>query len=197
MVATNQQISQVTHEEYRPLPSESYVLDTMPKILGVGDMTATFIVSIFLVTTATTAVLGGPAAITYLLLACIVFFVPCIVATVQLGLMFPHEGSLYNWTHHAIGGRASFFAGFCAWFPGVLIVSSFADLLVTFLQSMNSNWLSQTWEQGLVICVVLALSGTLCIQRLRTVQNVLNVLVSLTILACFFIGLSCLVWLAT
>ena len=197
MAATNQQVSQVTHEEYKPLLSESYVPLTMPKILGARDMTVTFIVSIFLATTATTAVIGGPAAITYLLLACIVFFIPCIVATMQLGLMFPHEGSLYNWTHHAIGGRSSFFAGFCAWFPGVLIVSSFADLLVTFLQSMNSNWLSQTWEQGLVICVVLALSGTLCIQRLRTVQNVLNVLVSLTILACFFIGLSCLVWLAT
>src|SRR5437763_15629320 len=196
MAATNQQMSQVTHEEYRPLPSESYVPLTMPKILGARDMTVTFIVSIFLATTATTAVIGGPAAITYLLLACIVFFIPCIVATMQLGLMFPHEGSLYNWTHHAIGGRSSFFAGFCAWFPGVLIVSSFADLLVTFLQSMNSNWLSQTWQQGLVICVVLGFSGTLSIQRLHTVQLVINVLVSLTVLACFIIGLSCIVWLA-
>ncbi|TMC65948.1 MAG: amino acid permease, partial [Chloroflexota bacterium] len=114
MAATNQQVSQVTHEEYKPLLSESYVPLTMPKILGARDMTVTFIVSIFLATTATTAVIGGPAAITYLLLACIVFFIPCIVATMQLGLMFPHEGSLYNWTHHAIGGRSSFFAGFCA-----------------------------------------------------------------------------------
>ncbi|MFL5628126.1 MAG: APC family permease [Ktedonobacteraceae bacterium] len=199
MVATNRRMSQAisTPKEYRPLPSEDYVSKAMPKILGTGDMLATFIVSIFLVTTATTAVSGGPAAITYLLLACIVFFVPCIVATLQLGLMFPHEGSLYNWTHHAIGGRASFFAGFCAWFPGVLIASSLADLLVTYIQSMNSGWLTQTWQQGLVISAVLALTGILSIQRFRTVQNIINVLVCLTVFACCLIGLSCIIWLLT
>ncbi|HET7641137.1 MAG TPA: hypothetical protein VFK47_20680, partial [Ktedonobacteraceae bacterium] len=58
---TSQQMPQTTSGEYRPLPSEDYIPKAMPKILGVGDMTATFIVSIFLVTTATTAVLGGPA----------------------------------------------------------------------------------------------------------------------------------------
>src|SRR6266571_7315353 len=114
MVATNQQMAQAATAYNRPLPliSEDYVPKSLPKILGTWDMTATFFVSIFLVTTATTAVLGGLAAITYLLIACLVFFVPCIIATVQLGLMFPHEGSLYNWTHNDIGGRASFFAGF-------------------------------------------------------------------------------------
>src|SRR2546421_5371722 len=186
MVATNQQMAQAATTEDRPLQliSEEYVPRALPKILGTWDMTATFFVSIFLVTTATTAVLGGLAAITYLLLACIVFFVPCIVATVQLGLMFPHEGSLYNWTHHAIGGRSSFFAGFCAWFPGILISSSLASLLVTFIQAMNSNWLTQTWQQGLTICAVLAFVGALSIQRFRMVQNVINALVSLTVLAC-------------
>src|SRR6266496_2248286 len=199
MVATNQQMAQAATAENRPLPliSEEYVPKALPKILGTWDMTATFFVSIFLVTTATTAVLGGLAAITDLLIACLVFFVPCIVATVQLGLMFPHEGSLYNWTHHAIGGRASFFAGFCAWFPGILISTSLAVLLVTYIQSMNSNWLTQTWQQGLVICCMLILTGSLSIQRFRTVQNVINVLVSLTVFACFLIGLSCIVWLAT
>ena len=199
MVATNQQMAQAATTEDRPLQliSEEYVPRALPKILGTWDMTATFFVSIFLVTTATTAVLGGLAAITYLLIACLVFFVPCIVATVQLGLMFPHEGSLYNWTHHAIGGRASFFAGFCAWFPGILISTSLAVLLVTYIQSLNSNWLTQTWQQGLVICCMLILTGILSIQRFRTVQNVINVLVSLTVFACFLIGLSCIVWLAT
>jgi amino acid transporter len=191
-------ITQVTPAEDMPLalPSEDYVPRVMPKILGTGDMTATFLVSIFLVTTATTAVLGGLAAISYLLIAGIGFFIPCLIATAQLGLMFQHEGSLYNWTHHAIGGRASFFAGFCAWFPGVLISASLADLLVTFIQSMNSHWLTQTWQQGLAICGVLLLAGILSIQRFRTIQNVINVLVCLTVFACLLIGLSGVTWLA-
>lgn len=191
-------VTQETPAEDMPLalPSEDYVPRVMPKILGTGDMTATFLVSIFLVTTATTAVIGGLAAISYLLIAGIGFFIPCLIATAQLGLMFQHEGSLYNWTHHAIGGRASFFAGFCAWFPGVLISASLADLLVTFIQSMNSNWLTQTWQQGLAICGVLLLAGILSLQRFRTIQNVINVLVCLTVFACLLIGLSCVIWLA-
>src|SRR5260370_1111601 len=116
------------------LLQEEYVRKAMPKILGTFDMTATFIVSIFLATTATTAVIGGPAAITYLVIAGVGFFLPCLIATAHLGLMFQYEGALYNWTHHAIGGRASFFAGFCAWFPGVLITTSLADPLVTYIQ---------------------------------------------------------------
>src|SRR5690349_16348288 len=123
------QESPATDKQPVSLPSEDYVPRTMPRILGTFDMTATFIVSIFLVTTATTAVIGGPAAITYLVVAGVGFFLPCILATVQLGLMFQYEGSLYSWTHHAIGGRSSFFAGFCSWFPGVLICASLADLL--------------------------------------------------------------------
>lgn len=169
----------------------------MPRILGTFDMTATFIVSIFLVTTATTAVIGGPAAITYLVVAGVGFFLPSIIATTQLGLMFQYEGSLYSWTHHAIGGRSSFFAGFCSWFPGVLVCASLADLLVTYIQSMKSGWLTQPWQQGLVICSMLVLTCVLSIQRFRTVQNVINVLVCLTAFACLLITASGVVWLAT
>ena len=179
------------------LPSEDYVPRTMPGILGVWDMTATFMVAIFLATTATTAALGGPAAITYLVLAGLTFFVPCIVATMQLGTMFPHEGSLYNWTHKAIGGKSSFFAGFCAWFPGVLIAASFGDLLVTYIQNMNSKWLVTPWQQGIVIILVLAFAGLLSVQRFRTVQNVINVLVCLSIASSLLIGLSGILWLAS
>ena len=188
--------SLATDKQPLSLPSEVYVPRTMPKILGPLDMTATFIVSIFLVTTATTAVIGGPAAITYLVIAGVGFFLPCIIATAQLGLMFPNEGSLYNWTHHAIGGRASFFAGFCSWFPGVLVITSLADLLVTYIQSMKSSWLTQPWQQGLVIFCMLILTCVLSLQRFRMVQNIINVLVSLTILACLLIGASCFIWLA-
>ena len=68
--------SLATDKQPLSLPSEVYVPRTMPKILGSLDMTATFIVSIFLVTTATTAVIGGPAAITYLVIAGVGFFLP-------------------------------------------------------------------------------------------------------------------------
>ena len=116
-MAIIERVPETTSVSTTDLLSEEYVPKAMPRILGTWDMTTTFVVSIYLASGATTAALGGPSAITYLLLGAVTFFVPCLVATAQLGTLFPHEGSLYNWTHKAMGGRASFFVGFCAWFP--------------------------------------------------------------------------------
>ena len=186
-----------TSSKQAPLASEEYVIKAMPHILGTFDMTTTFVVSIYLATCATTLAAAGPAGFTHLLLGAIVFFIPCLIATAQLGTMFPHEGALYNWSHKALGGYWSFFAGFCAWFPGVLIASSFADLIVTYLQGMRSDWLVAPWQQGLVISALLILAGVMAIQRFRTVQNIINVIVCLMLVAFFLIGLSGIVWLAT
>jgi amino acid transporter len=186
-----------TEEKKDSLLSEEYIPKVMPRILSSWDMTTTFVVSTYLATCATTAVAGGPSALTYLFLVALVFFVPCLIATMQLGSMFPHEGALYNWTHKALGGYWSFFSGFCAWFPGVLISSSLADLLVTFVQSMHPGWLVTSWQQGLVICGVLLLGGLICTQRFRSLQNIINVLVCLMFIGSFILGISGVVWLAT
>src|SRR6266567_5161690 len=119
------------------LVSEAYVPKTMPPVLGTWSMTATFIVCIYLASGATTAAAGGAAAFTYLLIGCLTFFIPSVVATLQLGFLFPNEGSLYNWTHKAFGGYWSFFVAFCAWFPGVLVMIVAGDVIVVFLQGLN------------------------------------------------------------
>jgi amino acid transporter len=170
-------------------------MKAMPQILGRRDMTATFVIIIFFITNATTAVAGGAAAFTYWTLGAITFFIPCVIATAQLGVMFPHEGSLYNWTHKAFGGYWSFFVGFCAWFPGVLVIISAADLVVTFVQGLNSNWLTEPWQQGTVILLLIVFSGIVATQRFRTVQNMVNMVIGLTFLGVFLIGLAGIVWL--
>jgi amino acid transporter len=43
------------------------------------------------------------------------------LVTAQLGQMFPRDGSLYVWTQKALGPFWGFFAGFCAWWPGILV----------------------------------------------------------------------------
>jgi len=60
-----------------PLASESYIVKTMPPLLGTWDMTATYLMIIFFITNVTTAVAGGAAAFTYWLLGGITFFIPC------------------------------------------------------------------------------------------------------------------------
>lgn len=177
------------------LASEEYVPRIMPQILGTWDMTTTFVVSIYLASSATTAAAAGPAAITYLLLVCLTFFVPCLIATAQLGYMYPFEGALYNWTHKAIGGFWSFFAGFCAWFPGVLISTSLAELFVTYLRDLNNTWLVSPWQQGLAICAILLFAGLFSTWRFRYIQNIINVLVCLMFVGSLLIALSGILWL--
>ncbi len=47
-----------------PLPSEEYVEKAMPSILGSFDMTVVYVMIIFFITNATTAIAGGAATST-------------------------------------------------------------------------------------------------------------------------------------
>src|SRR5260370_2615227 len=158
-------------------------------------MPTTFLIIIFFITNATTAVAGGASAFTYWILGAGIFFIPCVIASAQLGVMFPHDGSLYNWTHKAFGGYWSFFVAFCAWFPGVLVIISAADLFVAYIQGLNSNWLVEPWQQGVVLIVLIALSGILAVQRYRTLQKILNMLIGLTLFGVFIIALPRIIFL--
>ena len=177
------------------LLSEEYVVRTMPSILGKLDMIAIYLMIIFYATNAATAVAGGAAAFTYLIIGAVTFFIPCVIATAQLGVMFPHEGSLYNWTHKALGGYWSFFVAFCAWFPGVLVIVVDGDVVASYLNGLNGNWLTQPWQQGMVIITVVLISSVIAVQRFRTVRNTLNVAATLTFTAVFLIGIAGAAWL--
>ena len=167
----------------------------MPSILGKFDMIAIYLMIIFYATNAATAVAGGAAAFTYLIVGAVTFFIPCVIATAQLGVMFPNEGSLYNWTHKALGGYWSFFVAFCAWFPGVLILIVDGDVIATYLNGLNPKWLTEPWQQGMVIIIVVLVSSVLAVQRFRTVKNTLNVAAIVTFVAVFLIGLAGVAWL--
>jgi amino acid transporter len=181
--------------EDQTLTSEGYVVKAMPPILGAFDMTATYLMIIFFITNATVAASGGAAAFTYLLIGGITYFLPSVIATAQLGIMFPYEGSLYNWTHRIFGGYWSFFSAFCAWFPGILVMVSAGDVIVSLLQGLNSHWLTDPKEQGAVIIAVVVFSGIIATRRFRVVQNIVNIVVILTFVAVFLIGLAGVVWL--
>src|SRR5436853_7115493 len=112
-----------------PLPSEHYVPATMPQVLSTSDMTITFTVMLFWISNVTGTVIGGAAAFTYWIFGAVAFFIPCCIVCAQLGVLFPYEGSIYNWTYRAFGtfnqGLAnfmSFFVGMCAWLPGLLSI---------------------------------------------------------------------------
>ena len=149
------ELSTQERKEDASLASEDYVVKTMPHILGKLDMTTTYLMAIFFIVNAVTAANGGAAAFTYLILGGVTFFIPCAIATAQLGYMFPHEGSLYNWTHKALGSYWSFFIGFCSWFPGVLVMVAGAATALGFCRDSIARGLSHPGNKGLLFSLFL------------------------------------------
>src|SRR6266702_375909 len=119
------------------------------------------------------------------------------IVTGQLGLMFPGEGSIYVWTNKAFGAFLGFFAGFCAWWPGVLVMIATGDAVVSFIQQLNSNFLTEPWQQGVIIIAVIAFSFVLSILRFRVTQNFVNIVFVAYGGAILLIGLAGVLWLVT
>jgi amino acid transporter len=111
--------------------------------------------------------------------------------------MFPHEGSLYNWTYKALGSFWGLFVGASFWAPGILGMVSSAGLAVTFLQGLNSQWLAEPRAQGALIVLILIFSSILSLQRFRTVLHLVNITTLLMLCVIAFLGLAALIWLLT
>src|SRR5207245_5818237 len=180
----------------RMMISERIAPGMLPRVLSSFDMTIIFVAIVLFIVNASAIQQAHQAAYTYLILGFLFFLIPGALVTAQLGQMFPHEGSLYVWTHKALGPFWGFFAGFCAWWPGVLVMPAIGVLVVTLLQSMNPHLLGKTWEQGLVILAVIWFSAIVSLLRFRLTQNYVNLQFVFYAVAIFIIGLAGVVWLA-
>ncbi len=182
-------------DAFGELPSEEYTAKAMPKVAGPLGLTATYVLIIFFITNTPSAIAAGAGTFTFWIVGGLTFFIPCAICTAQLGHMFPHEGSLYNWTHRAFGGYWSFFVSFCAWFPCILLMIVAADGVVGYLQGLNPNWLIAPWQQGVVLMLIVALSGFIATRRFATTLNLVKVVLAIAFLAVFITGLAGVVWL--
>ncbi len=177
------------------LPSEEYVVKTMPRVADSLGMTATFVLIIFFITNVPSAIAAGAGTYTFWIVGALTFFIPCVIASAQLGHMFPHEGSLYNWTHRAFGGFWSFFVAFCAWFPCVLLMIVAADAVVAYIQGLNGTWLGQPYQQGFVLIVIIAFAGFLASRRLATILYLAKMTLVIAFLAVLLVGIAGAAWL--
>jgi amino acid transporter len=180
-------------KNHTTLISERMAGSILPRVLTTFDMVAIFVAIVLFITNAAAIQPAGPAAYGWWIIGFLAFLVPCAVATGQLGVMFPGEGSIYLWTHKAFGGFWGFFAGFCAWWPGVLVMVATGDLSISFVAyafPAVGAWPVQV--QGVVIVGVIVVSAVLAVLRFRVTQNMVNVvfaLYGLAILAMFAAGI--------
>jgi glutamate:GABA antiporter len=181
------------------LRSERIAGGILPKVLNTFDMIAIFVAIVLFISNAGVIPGAGAAAFIYWILGFLAFLIPGAIVTGQLGLMFPGEGSIYVWTNKAFGAFLGFFAGFCAWWPGVLVMIATGDAVVTLIQQLggyfNVSLLTEPWQQGLVILLVIAFSFVLSVLRFRVTQNFVNVVFVAYGGAILLIGLAGVLWL--
>src|SRR5262245_11310150 len=101
------------------------------KLLTSFDLLVIFLGIVLFINNSAALATNGPSIFIIWILAFLTFLIPGNFVTAQLGRMFPEEGSLYVWTHKALGPFWGFFAGFVAWWPGVFGMV-FSGALVTF-----------------------------------------------------------------
>src|SRR5919198_3005589 len=159
------------------LLSERIAGGILPRVLNSFDMVAIFVAIVLFITNAAVIQSAGPTAFGWWILGFLAFLIPGAIVTGQLGLMFPGEGSIYLWTNKAFGAFWGFFAGFCAWWPGVLVMVATGTIVLAYLgyvfPSTVGSWKVQ--EQGAVIIGIVLLSAVLAVQRFRLTQNAVNV----------------------
>src|SRR5712692_5979245 len=152
------------------LRSERIAGGILPKTLNTFDMVAVFVAIVLFITNSPGIAAAGPVAYIYLLVGFLTFLITGAVVTGQLGRMFPKEGSIYVWTNKAFGPFWGFFAGFCAWWPGIFVIMVCGSLVSTFISDLFSRFgvsvLTQPWQLGLVIIagtaiVLIGLAGLL------------------------------------
>src|SRR5260370_16866824 len=180
------------------LRSERVAGGILPKTLKTFDMVAVFIAIVLFITNSAGIAAEGPVAYIYLVAGFLTFLIPGAIVTGQLGRMFPKEGSIYVWTNKAFGPFWGFFAGFCAWWPGIFVVLVCGSLVSTFISDLFSRFglsvLTQPCQLCLVIIAPTPLSFLLSAIRFRGAQNVVNIMFLLYSTAIVLIGLAGGIW---
>jgi glutamate:GABA antiporter len=170
-------MAQVEPAPQDELLSERVAGGILPKVLNSFDMVAIFVAIVLFITNAAVIQSAGPTAFGWWILGFLAFLIPGAIVTGQLGVMFPGEGSIYLWTNKAFGPFWGFFAGFCAWWPGVLVMVATGVVSITFLgfvfPGSVGSWSIQV--QGLLIIGFILLSAVLAVLRFRVTQNIVNV----------------------
>jgi glutamate:GABA antiporter len=180
----------------RDMISEKVAPTLVARVLNSFDLVVIFVAIVLFIPNASTVQFAGSAAFVFWGLGFLTFLIPGAFVTAQLGRMFPNEGSLYVWTQKALGSFWGFFAGFVAWWPGVLVMILSGTLVVSLAQSINSSLFTKPWQQGLIVLAVLWFSCLLGTLRFRLTQNYVNVQFGLYSFCLILIGISGFVWLA-
>src|SRR3989454_4610154 len=184
--------------------SEKIASVLVARTLGPFDLVVIFVAIVLVIINSAGLQAAGPSVFIFWTVAFATFLITGAFVTAQLGRMFPEEGSLYVWTHKALGPFWGFFAGFVAWWPGPITMVVIGVLVANFLQQTAAFFtcsgkpcaiLTENWQIGIVVLVVLWFSASMSYLKMRVTQNYVNVQFWAYASVIFLIGLSGVIWL--
>jgi glutamate:GABA antiporter len=193
-----------TRADEQAMISEKVAPVLVARTLGPFDLIVIFVAIVLFIINSAGLQAAGPSVFVMWIVAFLTFLITGAFVTAQLGRMFPEEGSLYVWTHKALGPFWGFFAGFVAWWPGPITMVVIGVLVANFLQQVAKFFtcsgepcaiLTSNWEIGVVVLAVLWFSATMSYLRMRVTQNYVNVQFFAYAAAIFLIGFAGVVWL--
>lgn len=199
------QYTPMQHAMGAPLPSEQRTGHLLPPVLSPVDLLALFITSVLYIPTVSIVdATHGVGLFTYLYWAigAVTFLLPGVIVTGQLTRFMPVDGSIYVWTHRALGPLWGFLAGFFAWFAGILALLSASVAVLVMVNGIgnvwlgpSSNWLTAPWQQGLFVLGVLLLAGWLATRPLHLLMRLARIVILLYLLGIAVVGVGGIVWL--
>ncbi len=188
-----------------PLRSEQRTNELLPRVLSRVDMLVIFIaIVLFIPNASIVQATQGAGGTTYLywVIGIVTFLVPGAIVTGQLYRFMPADGSIYVWTHRALGPLWGFFAGFCAWFPGVLVMLATSDIILSLIQGIGTqiygnqaNWLTAPWQQGIIVLSILLFVGVFSTLPLRWILKIARWVILLYGISIFIVGMAGVIWL--
>ncbi len=136
----------------------------LPKNLGASELVTIYFAIIFGAYGASQMAAGGWAAFSMLGLAAIVFLLPAVLASYELGTLFPGEGGIYIWADKTMGKIHGFIAGWLSWVAVFLLLPLVSTAFAQHLQvALGVEW--ELWATVVIQVAVVCLITVLCLAK--------------------------------
>ncbi len=125
--------------------------------MGLRDVVFFYVVTGLSLQWVATAATAGASAMVMWVVAWLIFFVPLVLAVIELSSRYPQEGGLYVWTKQAFGEFGGFMAGWIYWssdLPYLPTILYFAAANALFLGGEHAHSLAKNSTYFIVFSIL-------------------------------------------
>ncbi len=125
-------------------PAAQEIENKPRRVMGLRDVVFFYLVTGLSLQWVATAATAGASAMAMWVVAWLIFFVPLVLAVIELSSRYPQEGGLYVWTREAFGEFGGFMTGWVYWSSDLPYLPS-----ILYFAAANALYLSGNRYQSL------------------------------------------------